>query len=713
MSFSLVESRSPIRSISAFASSINDSFASTPAVGSLVVVTGGGGGTGTTYTVADNQGNTYTVLQTSNAKNYSTFVAYCKVATSSGTFTVTVTNGAQKDNIMQISNWTGNDATTVVDLSTIGSEVIDAAVSVSTSGATAAAGELIVSVFGCETQTLTLTADPSGFTTNLFREDATTGAWTRGAWAGSYKIGSSPTTETAAWPNNTTSGFWGQSALIVAFKVQLVTANSDGWPIGGNVAVGMLLATGGGGGGTTITTMTGDASALGTTALVNVTIQTTTGNSSALGTTANVSRTIQTTTGNASALGTTALVSPTIQTTTGNASALGTTALISRTIQTTTGDASALGITASISSATNTTITCTVGDASALGVTARVSPTIQTTTGNASALGTTALLNTSVQTTTGNTAATGTTALVSPTIQTTTGNASALGTTALLNTTIQTTTGNASALGITASVGSGSNTTITTTTGDVSALGTTALVNVTIQTSTGNAAAAGTTSLVNATTQTTAGNAAATGTTSLVNVTIQTTTGNAAALGVTAAIVQPGAVVIPTITGDAAAQGVTANITFTEAPSGRRPRSLRLIHDVRVYPSKVQARVQARGVIVRATNPPPAAAPEFVFAPVVAPSPPPPPVSVHAAVMMPRAKATCSARGVSTRIGACATVSGVRGTGRQGVISAAASTRAALQSFRVTTHVNDPDEVWGEQNDDADALFDTILTIID
>lgn len=225
MSYTLTQSRPVQKSIAAYAGSIADSFASTPAVGSLIVVTGGGGSQAATYTVSDNQGNTYTVAQTNASESYSSFIAYALAATSSGTFTVTVSQGGQKDNLMQISEWAGNAASSVMEYTTIGSLVLDNTVVVATSGSTAAAGDLVVSTFVCEDESLTLTTYPSGFNALLYAENTGSGAWTTAAQAAAYKIAGAAGVETATWPDHTSSGSNGQYGLLVAFKAAAGTAS--------------------------------------------------------------------------------------------------------------------------------------------------------------------------------------------------------------------------------------------------------------------------------------------------------------------------------------------------------------------------------------------------------------------------------------------------------------------------------------------------------
>lgn len=127
-----------------------------------------------------------------------------------------------------------------------------------------------------------------------------------------------------------------------------IPATTDGFPIGGMVALGTLLAAAGSG--TTITCTVGSASATGPTALLN----------------------------------------KTLQTSVAAASATGATALVSQTLQAAPGNASATGVSASISTGGSTTISCTVGGASATGVTAQLNRIFGVGVGNAIASGVTA-----------------------------------------------------------------------------------------------------------------------------------------------------------------------------------------------------------------------------------------------------------------------------------------------------------------------------------
>jgi len=96
MAFSFVQG--PVAVQGDDATSVNVSFASLPAIGSLVVVTAAVFGT-PTLSVSDNQGHTYTeIAQLNNVPNTKRLaVWYVVVTASSGIFTVTVTISATDD----------------------------------------------------------------------------------------------------------------------------------------------------------------------------------------------------------------------------------------------------------------------------------------------------------------------------------------------------------------------------------------------------------------------------------------------------------------------------------------------------------------------------------------------------------------------------------------------------------------------------------------
>lgn len=99
--------------------SIDVSFASLPTVGDTCVVFAAvaKAGGGTTLTCADNQGNTYTQTTTPElASNNRAYVFNGPIATSSGTFTVTITAALTGSNIAGfIAEWASLDDGTLSD----------------------------------------------------------------------------------------------------------------------------------------------------------------------------------------------------------------------------------------------------------------------------------------------------------------------------------------------------------------------------------------------------------------------------------------------------------------------------------------------------------------------------------------------------------------------------------------------------------------------
>ena len=225
MAYANVQSRPKVVEVSTYDGDIRDTFAAAPTVGNLVVVVGGGGSEAVTWSVRDNQGgaNIYTVQQSSTVGNHHCFVAWTVVAASSGIFTVIATQGGEKDTSLQISEWSGNATSSVMDIAVSGSPSSSLTPYVlSTGSSTAGAGELIVTSFNCDAS-ITLTAAPSTGYTSLLEVNGTLNSGYAKTTAAAYKIAGSAGVENATWPDYSASGVIG---VIVAFKAA-AGASSD------------------------------------------------------------------------------------------------------------------------------------------------------------------------------------------------------------------------------------------------------------------------------------------------------------------------------------------------------------------------------------------------------------------------------------------------------------------------------------------------------
>jgi len=183
MSITVRQVRSPVYN-GAYAGTISDSFTTQPDVGDYVIAlaasfNGAGGNT-----VTDNQGNSYTKISGRTADT-GTAIFYSKVATSSGTFTVTNSSGGERGTALQLYLLSGVKATSPADGNSVAGDPV---VSVTTT----AAGDFVV----------TMSAKNNGGTTYTTPSGFTNGGQVNGAnldFASAYKIGGAATTETATW----------------------------------------------------------------------------------------------------------------------------------------------------------------------------------------------------------------------------------------------------------------------------------------------------------------------------------------------------------------------------------------------------------------------------------------------------------------------------------------------------------------------------------
>lgn len=209
-----------------------ESFPSAPAASTTVIVCGSSwnGNSNTAVSgltsVTDNQGNTYSIIaqgKKGSTAGFSvcTFIAACENVSSSGTFTITVNfNGSGGNHWAEwsASSWT---STTVVDVSGANSGLGIASGSqptVSTSGPTTAASEIVIAV-ASSSETSSPVSDvgwnvPSGWTrlsTHASQSDTV-------AHDCAYHSVGSTGTQTATWDTHLSQGGGEWSAAIVTLK---------------------------------------------------------------------------------------------------------------------------------------------------------------------------------------------------------------------------------------------------------------------------------------------------------------------------------------------------------------------------------------------------------------------------------------------------------------------------------------------------------------
>lgn len=193
------------------------SFAALPAVGNLIVVLISGWNSGTfgVTSVTDNQGNTYSRAgtQPSSSGLCRADIWYTKVATSSGTFTISVNCAAGSYLEWVGVEVSGQDATTPFDKDAQANSTTGDAATGNTA-TLAQADEIVFAVAAVSNNDTNITiTTPTGYTNLTINQDATA---TIGHEA-SYKIVAATTAVSASWTHdNTAQDGW--SCKVATFK---------------------------------------------------------------------------------------------------------------------------------------------------------------------------------------------------------------------------------------------------------------------------------------------------------------------------------------------------------------------------------------------------------------------------------------------------------------------------------------------------------------
>ncbi len=205
MTIALVQQRPIVSYVSAYAGVLSDSFAATPSVGDLVVVTGGSYNGSATFTVDDNQGggNTWNVLQNDLADT-TLFAAWCVVAVASGTFTVTTNlSSARRSATMQLSSWSLPNASPLGNYSIAGYSMVRSA-------STTEVGQLLIAAAGGNGTGGDYVNPPSTFTA---MDEVNLANCTM---ATAYRLSSTIGSETATWTG--TGPTDSDNSILVLFK---------------------------------------------------------------------------------------------------------------------------------------------------------------------------------------------------------------------------------------------------------------------------------------------------------------------------------------------------------------------------------------------------------------------------------------------------------------------------------------------------------------
>ena len=205
MTIALVQQRPIASYVSTYAGTLSDSFASTPAVGSLLIAKGGSYNGSATFTITDNQGgaNNWYVEQNDLADT-TLYVAWCIVAVASGTFTVNASlSSARRSSTLQISEWSGPAASPLGNVSKAG-------YTMSRSASTTETGQLLIAVAGGNGTGGDYVNPPSTFTA---MDEVNLANCTM---ATAYRLSTTIGSETAAWTGTGPSD--SSNSILVLFK---------------------------------------------------------------------------------------------------------------------------------------------------------------------------------------------------------------------------------------------------------------------------------------------------------------------------------------------------------------------------------------------------------------------------------------------------------------------------------------------------------------
>lgn len=200
----------PIASyVSTYAGTLSDSFASAPAVGSVVTAVGSSFNIGSAFSFGDNQGgaNTWNIIAEVPQGDTNLCVAYCIVAASSGTFTVNMgCTNTPRSAALQIINWSAADFNIA---SLLGNYSISGATPLDRSVVTTVAGQLLISVAAGNGSGGDFTNPPSTLAASgeVNLSNCT--------MATAYKTCGSPGTEAVTWTGTSPSDSLG--SILVSF----------------------------------------------------------------------------------------------------------------------------------------------------------------------------------------------------------------------------------------------------------------------------------------------------------------------------------------------------------------------------------------------------------------------------------------------------------------------------------------------------------------
>jgi hypothetical protein len=218
MTIALAQSTSAVDA-GTYGASVAATFGSTPAVNSLITVTGFmSNGDAATIEVEDNQtpSNAYTVVKNSGAYPHNCFVAYAIATASTGTFTATVSwTGGTKDATIQAQEWSGAATSSVLDVSANPDRTVG---TTTASVTTTAAGDLLISAFADNGTSAITSTGPAGYAQSWFKNQAD------GGGSAAYKIAGAAGSESVTWPDYSGSLHW-TSAVLVALKAAAGTAS--------------------------------------------------------------------------------------------------------------------------------------------------------------------------------------------------------------------------------------------------------------------------------------------------------------------------------------------------------------------------------------------------------------------------------------------------------------------------------------------------------
>jgi len=201
----------------------------------LAIAENDGTGTSTCLPTISGGGGTWTQVVAASLVAFHTRASIWRMdGATAGAATITVTPNAGADSLAAgLTEWA---ALAAVDKTATGG-AFSTTPTAGPTAATTTASEVVIAAWANDGSVAGATVPATGYTNIANQVNAI------GGLVADYLIVSSTGTQTANWGTQTTGDQW--TSAIATFADAPVLGNSDGWPVGGFVAVGRLLASSG------------------------------------------------------------------------------------------------------------------------------------------------------------------------------------------------------------------------------------------------------------------------------------------------------------------------------------------------------------------------------------------------------------------------------------------------------------------------------------